>query len=66
MVTVDGPGNRRPGPLDGKDTLLSVALDEGSGGGVEEDGLDSEEGKGRGSRLRLGCSGKGTVQHERQ
>jgi hypothetical protein len=58
VVAVDGPGDTRPRLLDSEDSLLLVAFDEGSGGGVEEHGLDTEEGEGGGSGLGLGSSGK--------
>lgn len=58
VVAVDGTRDARPGLLDGQDSLRVVALDNSTGGRVEQDGLDSEERQRRGSRLRLGRSGE--------
>lgn len=61
MISVHRSGDRRPGPLDGEHSLLSVPLDESTGRRIEENGFDTEEGKGRRSRLGLGRSRKGTM-----
>ena len=61
MIVVDGTSDRRPRSLDGEHSLLSVAFDERSGRRVEENGFDTEEGKGSCSRLGLRRSGKRTA-----
>lgn len=59
VVAVNGTRDTGPWLLDSQDTLLVVALDESSRSRVEKDRLDSEEGEGGGSRLRLRRSGEG-------
>lgn len=61
MVTVNSPGDRWPRSLDGKNSLLSVTLDQSSSGRVKENRLDTEERQSSRSRLGLGRSRKRTT-----
>ena len=47
MIIEHRPGDRRPGSTDGKYALDIVPLQKLSGGWFKDDGLDTEEGKGR-------------------
>ena len=64
VIVVDGSRNGRPWSLNREHTLLAVTFDESSGGRIEKNGLDSEEGESSCSRLGLSSSRKRTVQRE--
>lgn len=61
MIIENGSSDRGPRLGDSQDSLLTIALNESSGGGVEEDRLDSKEGEGRGSRFRSRSSRERTL-----
>jgi hypothetical protein len=55
----DCAAHGRPGLLEGEDALDVVAVDLLAGDGVNDRGLDAEEGEGGGTGFRRGDSGEG-------